>query len=87
MYFPYIYNAAGNNNHKIKKLFRVISASIVIHNNKIVAHERRLIDYFELMSSKTMYCPLETDKHSANALCLSVSSGHYIVLVDIISNN
>ena len=43
-------------------------------------------DLFEIMSAKTMKCPPETDKHSANASCLSVYGGHYIVLADIISN-
>ena len=55
-YLLHIYNAAGNNSRKINKLFHVISAGagVVIYNNKIVAHKRRLINYFELMSSKTM---------------------------------
>ena len=54
MIYLAIYNAARNNIHKINKLFRVISAGVVIYNDKIVAHEQRLINYFELMSSKTM---------------------------------
>ena len=52
----YIYNATKNNSRKIKNLFCVQSAGagVVIYNNKIVAHELRLINYFGLMSSKTM---------------------------------
>ena len=84
-----IYNAAENNSCKMKNLFCVLTAGagVVIYNNKIVTHKRRLINYFELMYIKMMKCPSETDKNSANASCLSVSSGHYIVLADIISNN
>ena len=38
--FVAIYNNAG--------------AGVVIYNNKIVAHKLRLMNYFELISSKTM---------------------------------
>ena len=58
----------------------------LLYNYVIVAEKQRLINYFEIMSALTMYCPPEIDQYSANASCLSVSSGHYIVLVDIISN-
>jgi len=84
-----IYNAAENNSRKINKLFRINStrAGVVKYNNKISAHTRRLMNHFELMYAETMYYLSETDKHSANTSCLSVSSGHYIVSAYIISNN
>ena len=84
-----IYKATKNNSRKINKLFCINSAGagVVIYNNKISAHTQRLINYFKLMSTKTMKCPSETDKHSANTSCLSVSFGHYIISVYIISNN
>ena len=47
-------------------------------------HLKEEINYsFEIMSAKTMQCPMETDKHEVLAKCLFVSDGHYIVLVCI----
>ena len=55
-FFSVIYNSAGNDSHKINKLFRINSAGagIVKYNNKISAHTQRPITYFELMYAKTM---------------------------------
>ena len=54
--YLHIYNAAKKDSRKINKLFRINSAGagVVKYNNKISAHTRRLINYFELMYAKTM---------------------------------
>ena len=81
-----IYNIAENKCRKIINYFAYNPPALALLYNIIIAEKQRLINYFEIMSALTMYCPPEIDQYSANASCLSVSSGHYIVLVDIISN-